>query len=160
MVYLYRKMKKEKAMKMENKFSTFSYKLCANDTFCRQSMVTITCYVCCVCVCVCIYKCEKEMKEIWSRFSVTYTQLIYSSMLLTFITWVIALQGAIPWFPNSQRNDHQNTFLMKYLDNILPSQCEHEIWFISLFYWDTIRLHYNELDKFIVFSSSSILWTI
>lgn len=109
---------------------------------------------------IAIVLCEKEMKEIWSRFSVTYTQLIYSSMLLTFITWVIALQGAIPWFPNSQRNDHQNTFLMKYLDNILPSQCEHEIWFISLFYWDTICLHYNELDKFIVFFLLLLLRTM
>lgn len=39
--------------------------------------------------------------------------------VIDFHYMVIALRGAIQWLPNSQRNDHQNTFLMKYLDNIL-----------------------------------------
>ncbi len=38
-------MKKEKAMKMENKFSTFSYKLCANDTFCKRAWLASHTYI-------------------------------------------------------------------------------------------------------------------
>lgn len=76
-------------------------------------------------------------------------------LILTFIILVISLNGPISLPPNSQQNDRQNTFLMKYLQSSF-----YRFFFCWLIIFDLVHISHSDVSIFsyFFFFSSSSFW--